>query len=400
MFKSEAKLVEILTARRNKTYGIDNLKAAMRKLDNPEKGLKIIHIGGTNGKGSTTNFCRSILQSDGYKVATFTSPHLVHHRDRIRINNQDISAERFIDLANQTLPLWDEFDLSMFEIDLIIAVLYFIEENVDYAIFEVGLGGRLDSSNVLTPLVIGITNVGLDHVEILGDTVEQIAKEKAGIFKRSVPVYTSELKESVIDIFNEMAMGPIHCLEEPKIESNNGGYHVMGHSFSFDLDKHASYQAFNANLAIALVLDLLPKFDVTKIKMSIKEEVWAGRFEEVLQNVYLDGAHNVMGVKALCNEIRKTKGKKTILFTALADKDTDQMLNLLEEVADELVLTEFDFPRASKVEDLASFRDVTVIKNYKEAIDYAVSKSSKSTVFITGSLYFISLASMYIKKDL
>lgn len=400
MFKSEEKLVEVIIARRNKSYGIENLKLAMRKLDNPETKLKIIQIGGTNGKGSTTNFCRSILQKQGFKVGTFTSPHLVHHRDRIRINNQDIAVDAFIRLANKTFPLWEKFDLSMFEIDLMISILYFVEESVDYVIYEVGLGGRLDSTNILTPKVIGITNVGLDHVDILGSTVEEIAREKAGIFKKGVPVYTSELKENVKEVFNDLSFAPITYLDAPKIEKTKEGYHVKGSFSEFDLNKHASYQAYNANLAIALVLELLPELKMDKIRSSIKEEVWAGRFEEVLDNVYLDGAHNEMGVSAFAKEVESKRGKKTILFTALADKDTKKMLDILERVADELVLTEFDFPRASKVENLALNRKATIIKDYRQAIDYALEQSKEGPVFITGSLYFISLASEYIKKDL
>lgn len=398
MFKDEKKLLEVLTARRNKTYGIENLKQAMIELENPDKNLKIIQIGGTNGKGSTSNFTRSILQSGGLKVATFTSPHLIHHRDRIRIDNQDIPSKTFIRFANQTLPLWDKYELSMFEIDLIIAILYFVEEEVDWAIFEVGLGGRLDASNVLTPKVIGLTNVGLDHIHILGDSVEAIAKEKAGIFKKDVPVYSSELKSNVKAVFDRNAFFPIHYLDAPSIRKNNGGYYIEGSFLDFELNKHPSYQAFNANLAIALVLEVLPQIDYDLIRGAVKEEIWAGRFEEILDNIYLDGAHNEMGIRALANEINNKEGKKTILFTALEDKDTKKMLDILENVADELVLTEFEFPRAASLENLSRDRDVLGFKDYKEAIEYVLSKRSEGSVYITGSLYFISLASKYVKK--
>lgn len=398
MFKSEEKLLEVLTARRNKTYGIENLKKAMIELSHPDKNLKIIQIGGTNGKGSTTNFTRAILEYEGLKVATFTSPHLIHHRDRIRINDQDISSKTFIRLANQTVPLWDRFELSMFEIDLLIAILYFVEEDVDWAIFEVGLGGRLDASNVLTPKVIGLTNVGLDHIHILGESVEAIAEEKAGIFKKDVPVYSSELKDNVKAVFNKNTLLPIHYLDAPGITKNNGGYHVEGSFLNYDLNKHPSYQAFNANLAIALVLEILPNMDHDLIREAVKDEIWAGRFEEVLDNVFLDGAHNEMGIRALAYEVQNKAGNKTILFTALGDKDCDKMLDILEGVADELVLTEFQFPRAAKLKELSKGRNVKGIKNYKEAIDYVVSKNQEGSVYITGSLYFISLASEYIKN--
>ncbi|CAM3746693.1 folylpolyglutamate synthase/dihydrofolate synthase family protein [Erysipelothrix urinaevulpis] len=399
MFKEETSLIETLIQRKNQTYGTTQLKKALLHLGSPEKNISVIQIGGTNGKGSTTNFTRSILQASGNKVGTFTSPHLVHHRDRIRINDEEINADEFLRIANQTEPLWDEYNLSMFEIDLIISVLYFIEKNVDVAIYEVGLGGRLDATSVLTPELIGITNVSLDHMAILGDTEEKIAIEKAGIFKDKVPVYSSELKPEIQKVFIEYAKGPITFLPKPLIEWGKDSYHVKGSQLEFDLKRHANYQGLNANLAIELCLAFDDTLSKELIKKTVEKEVWAGRFEEVLPKVYLDGAHNEAGVNSLVEEIKTRDEKTLILFTALKDKEVSVMINHLNQVVDHMILTTFDFPRAITEEDLNSMDlGLEVISPYQSAIDKALEYKETHSIYITGSLYFISLARAYIKK--
>lgn len=397
MFKDEANLIEILTARKNQTYGADNLRDALRELGDPHLNLKIIQIGGTNGKGSTSNFCRSILEKSSYRVGTFTSPHLVHHRDRIRINNNDIPKDAFIKLANDTLPLWDKYDLSMFEIDLIIAVLYFLNEDVDCAIFEVGLGGRLDATSVLYPKVIGITNVSLDHMQILGDTVEKIALEKAGIFKKDVPVISSVLDSRVQKVLQDESLSSIRFLKAPHFYRKNGVYYVQGEKADFKLRRHAEYQIYNANLAISLCYELYPNLSLEDIQEAVENEVWAGRFEMLIPGVYVDGAHNLAGIEAFVNEVTKTKKKSFVVFAALRDKEIREMVDLLSSASDEILLTTFDFPRAAKVSDLESLGDHQIIADYKEAIDLAISKRDEYIVYVTGSLYFISVAREYIK---
>ena len=175
----------------------------MKALNKTQNSLNIIHVGGTNGKGSTTNFIRSILEQEGYKVGTFTSPHLIKHQDRFRINGTFISDEKLLELINRSYPYWDQYDITMFEIDVLLATWYFNDEQVDYAIYEVGMGCTYDATNIVTPLASVITNIRLAHTGNLGDTVEKIAVEKAGIIKDSGIVVTGERKESVLDIFRE-----------------------------------------------------------------------------------------------------------------------------------------------------------------------------------------------------
>ena len=175
MFKTTHDFIDYCTNRMNKgRFNLDHFKALLEKLGNPQLKLKTVHIAGTNGKGSTTDYLRSILQTAGYKVGTFTSPHLEVHNDRIRINNVYISDEELLEYGNRFYTLIEENELSMFEIDTLIAIYYFCEKNVDIALFEVGLGGRLDATNVILPLVSLITSIGYDHMDILGHTLEEI----------------------------------------------------------------------------------------------------------------------------------------------------------------------------------------------------------------------------------
>ena len=166
-FQKAEDVIAIIEQRKNRGYGLDHFKQYMVSLGNPQNRLRSIHI-------------RSILQAAGYKVGSFTSPFMITHLDRIRINNQDIREEAFLGITNRYYDSWMEWDLSMFEIDMCIAVFYYLEEQVDYCVFETGLGGRKDATNILQPLVSVITNIGMDHMEFLGDTLEKIAKEKAG----------------------------------------------------------------------------------------------------------------------------------------------------------------------------------------------------------------------------
>lgn len=187
MVLNSKEAIQYIEARRHHHSGLDKFKEAMNELNNPQDELKSIHIGGTNGKGSSVDYLRSILNEAGYKIGTFTSPYLVSHHDRIRIDNHPISDERLFAYIKVCEKYFEQYDLSMFEIDMMIACLYFKDENVDFAIFEVGMGGRLDATNILTkPLVCGITNIGRDHMAFLGDTDEKIAIEKAGIIKENV----------------------------------------------------------------------------------------------------------------------------------------------------------------------------------------------------------------------
>ncbi len=398
MFKDINTAIDFLESRRNMTLGIDFLKQAFSEIGNPQEKIKAVHIAGTNGKGSTTNFTRAILQEAGYKVGTFTSPHLIHHNDRLRINDVDITDEKLLYYINKTEPLWEKYQLSMFEIDMLISVLYFLDESVDYVVYEVGLGGRLDATNVITPLVSGITNVDYDHMNILGDTIEEIAFEKAGIIKQCIPVITTETKLNVLNVIKKIAaenQASLCVLDSPK-------YTLGDKSFTLDIEdgitmrNQGIYQKDNANLAINLIKSLKLNIDFETIKRGIEKTHWAGRFEEIIPNVYLDGAHNDQGMTRLIESLNMLPKPWTVVFTALLDKSHHEMLEKLSSKVDNLIVTEFDFYRAEKANVLAEGLDVIVIPDYKAAIQKGLQLKAKGTLLITGSLYFISDARAYL----
>ena len=185
--------------------GLDNTLALMQHLGNPHNQLRAVHIAGTNGKGSTSHLIAAALQAQGYKVGLFTSPHLVDFRERIRINGQMIPEQQVVDFVDDNRPFLDQIRPSFFETTMALAFWYFVQQHVDIAVIEVGLGGRLDSTNVLTPLLSVITNIGIDHTEFLGDTLPQIAAEKAGIIKCNVPCVIGEVNEDIYPVFEERA---------------------------------------------------------------------------------------------------------------------------------------------------------------------------------------------------
>ncbi|CAM2815712.1 bifunctional folylpolyglutamate synthase/dihydrofolate synthase [Erysipelothrix tonsillarum] len=402
MFRQIEPALDALMKRKNQTYGIEMFKKCLNDMGNPQASLSCIHIGGTNGKGSTTNYTRAMLQEAGFQVGTFTSPHLIVHNDRIRINNHNISDSDLLMYINITEPFWDPYQLSMFEIDVLISILYFIDNDVDYAIYEVGLGGRLDATNVITPLVTGITNIGLDHMNILGDTVEKIAYEKAGIVKARVPLYTTEQKASCLRVFEEKTneyQSPMHALTIPQATRSGLVYTFEVNGSLYQIRNQGIYQVANASLAINLIQGL-PKIsvDYETLRKAILETSWAGRFERVLDGVYLDGAHNEMGIEMLVRSVEMLPRPWVVVFTALKDKDYGLMINRLEETFDEVIITEFDFYRSETAENLARGHRATIISDKYEAIDRGLLHKESGTCIITGSLYFISEARAYLIK--
>lgn len=399
MFKTTQEFIEYCTNRMNKgRFSLDHFKTLLDQLGNPQLQLKTVHIAGTNGKGSTTDYLRSILQSAGYTVGTFTSPHLEVHNDRIRVNNAFISDEDLLNYGNRFYSLIEENELSMFEIDTLITIYYFLDKKVDIALFEVGLGGRLDATNVILPLVSLITSIGYDHMDILGNTLEEISFEKAGIIKTNVPLITAEDKENCLFVFKSMCdekqseMIRIHKASQIQI---NNSIQFKYRDLAIELNTLALYQIKNASLAIEAAYYLMEcGFNISSqnIQVGLKNTIWKGRFETVSTTpfVIIDGAHNTHGIDALIESCRNCKKPLIIVFSALKDKETYKMIHALVEIADEVIVTEFAFYRAATLEILAENNQVTSIRNPLEAIQYALSQTGNGTCLITGSLYFIS----------
>ncbi|NMB18088.1 MAG: bifunctional folylpolyglutamate synthase/dihydrofolate synthase, partial [Erysipelothrix sp.] len=313
------------------------------------------------------------------------------------INNIPISDEKLLYYLNETYPFWDRFKLSMFEIDMLISILYFLEEEVEWVVYEVGLGGRLDATNVITPKVIGITNVDFDHMGILGDTLDKIAYEKAGIFKKDVPIYTTETKLECLEVFSDRSQKLNAVLNQVKIPKYKGNYNFYVLGIEIELVDQGIYQIDNATLAIYLIKALELEIKDSVIKKAIENTNWPGRFERVRDNLFLDGAHNEVGVLKMLKTLSDYPRPWRVVFTALGDKDHRKMVKTLYDAVDELIITEFDFYRAASARDIAKNLNVRVIKDYKQAIDYLL-KNSKGTSVVTGSLYFISDARAYLKS--
>lgn len=399
MFHTLEDALAVLTERKNHTFGIAGLLAANEELGKPHEGLVCIHIGGTNGKGSTTDFTRSVLQNAGYTVGSFTSPHLVTHNDRIRINNIPINDETLLMYINETRPLWEKHMLSMFEIDMLISLLYFKEQKVDVCVYEVGLGGRLDATNIINPRITAITHIDFDHMDILGDTIAKIAGEKAGIIKQGIPLLTTETKIEALNVFKErceVVNAPFHSIVIPHYTSHQNTVTFERENTVITLTDQPFYQVENASLAWEIVRTFDATIPLETIRESLENTHWAGRFEQVAPSIYVDGAHNINGVEKLVESLELLPRPWTLVFTALRDKRYDDMISKLESVANTLILTEFDFYRAARAEELAKGHNALVITPYQDAIDTGTKIKGSGTLVVTGSLYFISLAREYI----
>ena len=403
-FQKAEDVIAIIEQRKNRGYGLDHFKQYMASLGNPQNRLRSIHIAGTNGKGSTTNDIRSILQAAGYKVGSFTSPFMITHLDRIRINNQDIREEAFLGITNRYYDSWMEWDLSMFEIDMCIAVFYYLEEQVDFCVFETGLGGRKDATNILQPLVSVITNIGMDHMEFLGDTLEKIAKEKAGIVKEGIGLITAEDKECCLQVFQKhTASAHAQCIKIGEIsniqETADGLSFDYGNVKDVALFGKARYQCRNAALAIEVCLYLQRqghlRLTEAQLRAGLHQAVWIGRFETISKEplIILDGAHNADGIHALCETLKQMEDVQ-VLFSVLKDKNFEAMLQELETVCGEILVVPFYNERALDVRLLEGRKHIHLMESYERAIPHALQKVKP--LVITGSLYFISDVRKYL----
>lgn len=359
---------------------LTNTIALCQALDNPQNKFPSIHIAGTNGKGSTTHLVASILQSAGHRVGVYTSPHYVDFRERIKINGVLISEERIIEFVEKNKGLLEEIQPSFFEATVAMAFHYFAEEKVDIAVIEVGLGGRLDSTNIIQPLVSVITNIGYDHMQFLGNTLPEIAGEKAGIIKGNTPVIIGERSDETDAVFNKKAMelhAPIEFAEdaiEVKIIEKDWKYQllnieqaekVIAAEVKFPL--LGDYQIKNLKTAIGAVLQLQK---IASNPWNIDENSIREGLEKVIQQTYFigrwmvqstepiiifDSAHNEHGLKPVFNQIQLIEHKQLhIVFGTVSDKDLEKLKPLLPVNA-QYYLCAADIPRAMPVEQLSLF---------------------------------------------
>ena len=385
--------------------GLGRMQRAVDLLGNPEQTYPIIHVTGTNGKGSTIAFMRELFVSHGKKVGTFTSPHIVSIHDRICINGQPISDEDFIRLADQVKAMEQRLlethdQLSFFELLTLIALLYFKEQKVDLVLLEVGIGGLLDTTNVVTGEIAIITSIGLDHQETLGDSLTAIAEQKAGIFKPGNSAVIANLAPESQLVCQRTAndLGVTLYQANKDFSFRNGNFSSSLADFNhLILGLEGAYQEENAALALQAFLLFMvqrnEKVDQEAVRAALQATKWAGRLEAVTEHIYLDGAHNLPALERLVEFIQEKiqQGYQPhILFGALKRKDYSGMLTYLAEHLPDVALyvTSFDYQGSLEEQD---FGDYTSIASYRDFIDnFEASAQEKDLLFVTGSLYFIS----------
>ena len=385
--------------------GLGRMQKAVDLLGNPEQTYPIIHVTGTNGKGSTIAFMRELFVSHGKKVGTFTSPHIVSIHDRICINGEPISDDDFISLAEQVKTMEQRLlethdQLSFFELLTLIALLYFKEQKVDLVLLEVGIGGLLDTTNVVTGEIAIITSIGLDHQETLGDSLVAIAEQKAGIFKPGKSAVIANLTSEAQLVCQKTAtdLGVTLYQADQDFSFRNGNFSSSLAEFNhLILGLEGAYQEENAALALQAFLLFMAqrdeKVNQEAVRAALQATTWAGRLEAVTEHIYLDGAHNLPALERLVEFIQEKiqQGYQPhILFGALKRKDYSGMLTYLTEHLPDVALyvTSFDYQGSLEEQD---FGDYTSIASYRDFIDnFEASAREKDLLFVTGSLYFIS----------
>ena len=401
MFTRIDEAIDWITSRRSRNYSFEHFKNVCHLRKDPQNDFYMIHVAGTDGKGSTVNYLCDLLMSQGYKVGTLTSPHYVTHLDRIRVNGKNITDTAFLNILNENYEFFTENELSMFEMDYLIMCEYFKQENIDYAVVEVGLGGRLDSTNVVDDTRLSIiTTIGFDHMERLGNTLPLICKEKCGIIKNGSKVLCGNLNEECMDVVYETAKernAEVYTLE-PYEDLGDRHFRYRGHEY--ELASFASYQLHNASLALEALrivsIDEGFNIDYEKAKAALSNSLWHGRFEIVRQKprVILDGAHNIHGVQALADSFDQFSGSKCIIFSALKRKEYRKMAELLKGHCDKLIITTFV---NNEVIDLSEFNDFETEPDYQKAISKAI--QNYDNILICGSLYFLSEVVLHGKFD-
>lgn len=411
-------------------FGLERMVELLALRGNPHLKLKVIHIGGTNGKGSTIAFLKNLLEKMGLRVGVFSSPYLIHYTDQISINGASIPEARLEALMADYQSLLEGGSAANlqgtteFEIITAIAYDYFASEQVDVGIMEVGMGGLWDSTNVCQPILTGITTIGLDHVALLGDTLEAIAEQKAGIIKQGIPLVTGCIAPEALAVIDRIAEGK----DAPRLaygkdyQVSHQESVVTGEVFDytsvvrqgrFQTGLLGLHQIENAGMAITL-LDTFCQEDGRElpanilIAQALEETRWPGRLEVVSRDplMILDGAHNPHAIKALLATLQERFAdyRKEILFTCIITKALEDMLDLLGTMPDtELILTHFDDSRAtdeSVLKEAAKSRNLSY-QGWQDFLEQKLTdkKEEKKTVrIVTGSLYFLSQVRAYLME--
>jgi dihydrofolate synthase/folylpolyglutamate synthase len=414
--------------------GLERTQALLAKLGYPERRLKFIHVAGTNGKGSTCAFIASVLQEAGYDVGLFTSPYLEKYTGRILHNQQPIPDPVLLSLTNQIKPLVDELEpdygaLTMFEISTVIAIVYYATVSYpDYVVWETGLGGRLDATNVVTPILAIITNIGYDHMDILGNTLTEIAAEKAGIIKSGVPVISGATDSEATEVIRRIADGKkstlyelnreftyetIDCREEAQRFHFEGPFRKLT---ELRITMNGLHQQTNASLAM-MAIEVLRQYyalivDQDALYAGFARTRWSGRMEMIQRSprILLDGAHNPQGAKALVEAIQQIYiyHKLILVLGMVHNKNHDEYLRHILPIVNTCIITQPDFFKSLPAAELSAIAEtccrefnlkprIILQPDWKLAIAQAQQiAQSEDLIFITGSLYLISDARLWI----
>ncbi|MBI5400355.1 bifunctional folylpolyglutamate synthase/dihydrofolate synthase [Candidatus Saganbacteria bacterium] len=374
--------------------GLDRIKLILGSLDNPQFKFSSIHITGTNGKGSTAVMAASILKEAGYKVSLYTSPHLLSFTERIKINGVDISHNEF----NRGLKLIKSIaeklrvQPTVFEVLTATAFWYFAKQKVDYAVVEVGMGGRLDATNVLNPLVSVITNIDFDHREILGKTLARIAAEKAAIIKPGIPVVTAEKKSEPLNVLKRVSRKNQALLAQVEGDDSVFPQHLIG-----------NHQKLNAACAVAAVRLAGIKVTRRNIECGLGEAQWPGRLQVLRRKplAIVDGAHNPAGAKVLKEALQRFfPGKFTVIYGGQRTKDYRNVIKELQSIIGQLIVTRSSNAQAQEpsviYNQIKKTNSVQITASLAEALDYW---NKKLPLLITGSLFLVAEAMGFFYND-
>ena len=380
--------------------GLDNIRKLCELFGNPQENLKMIHIGGTNGKGSTSNMLSSVLQEAGYKIGLYNSPHLIDFTERIKINGENCDKEFVYEFTQKLRKIPPEISPSFFEFTTLMAFEYFYKKKVDYAIIEVGLGGRLDSTNIITPIVTAITNVALDHQEVLGNTIEEISVEKAGIIKSNIPVISGSEDPVVRDIIKAKAL-----------EKNAEFTDATTLKNDFDSDLKGNYQQKNIKVVLALIKELqksgllISEKNITEGLLNVHRNTrFIGRWFELSQNplIICDTAHNQAGLEEIFAQLNSIKKNKHIILGFVADKKIEEVLQILPDHA----IFYFVKPNVNRGRDPEGYEDLLKKSkiNYKifptvqHAYLFAKQQLKKEEMIFVGGSNFV--VGEFLEKNL
>ena len=402
--------------------GLDNMTEFLSRIGDPHRDFRSIHVTGTNGKGSVCAFLASMLAQGGYRVGLYTSPHLVDFRERVRVNGSMISQEDVVRIGGELRSAMEtmaqessEKQLTFFEFTTGLAFKHFSEMNVDVAVVEVGMGGRLDATNVITPEVAGITRVGLEHTAYLGRTTLEIAREKAGIIKTRIPVVSCERSPEIVSLFKsicgkreaELRLVNEDFRVENRTQTDRGSrfdFVGVGRLEGLQIPLIGDHQIENAAMAVAMTELLSRKgFDLSEetIRTGLAETEWKGRLEIWSTNplVILDGSHNPEGVETA---VRALKARKmvplTYIVACMDDKDATGIIRALSTTAARLIVTQVDIRRSMSAADLmevaavVSSGDIEMCADIGDALDRAMAEVRGEGVCVIGSFYLVGEA--------